>query len=46
MMTKADIEKLLTNGRIGLETGYYRVAYECFEQVLALAGGLFWYRAF
>jgi hypothetical protein len=36
MTTKADIEKLLSYGRIGLETGYYEQARECFEQVLAL----------
>ena len=29
-----DVEKLLAYGRIGLETGSYKVARECFEQVL------------
>ncbi len=36
MATEADIEKLLSYGRIGLETGYYEQAREFFEQVLAL----------
>jgi len=36
MTTDADTEQLLTHGRIGLGTGYYKVACECFEQVLEL----------